>query len=166
MTKLRSALGAADRDLAALLKWVTIGLFAALTLILTANIVVRFVPILSLHWLDEIVELCFSALVFYGAAAVWMEKGHFSAGDWVERRITGPRAKRAYRLALELASLAFVLVLLKFSVQLTARSREATAVFQIPKAALYACMPISAAIMAAYSIARAIGEIIGLCKGE
>lgn len=47
-------------------------LFVVLTAIITANVLLRIFPITSLHWMDEIVEMCFAGLVFYGAAGVWM----------------------------------------------------------------------------------------------
>jgi TRAP-type C4-dicarboxylate transport system permease small subunit len=159
MNALTASLAAIDRTIGAVLKTVSVAFFAILTVILSLNIVNRFLPFTSFHWLDEIVELCFAGLVFYGAAAVWMTKGHFSAGDWISKRLSKPALVSAYRLLVELLSLAFVTILLKYSWQLTARSQEATAVLQIPKAALYACMPISAAVMVLYSVARVCVEI-------
>ena len=72
-----------DRKLVWILEWVCIALFVAITCILTLNIFVRFVPIMSMHWFDEILELLYGALIFYGAAAVWVVHGHFSVGDWI-----------------------------------------------------------------------------------
>ena len=65
-----SVLNRIDQVLVAVLKWICIGLFTAITIILTLNIVVRFVPIMSMHWFDEILELLYVALIFYGAATV------------------------------------------------------------------------------------------------
>ncbi len=138
------------------LKVITIALFVFLTLILTANVFVRFVPIMSLHWLDEIVEMSFAALVFYGAAAVWMAKGHFSAGNWIGKVVKNRRARVLYRLLVEIGSLLFVAILFRYSLDLTRRSLEVTAVFQIPKRILYACMPVSSAIMILYSVKNVI----------
>jgi len=164
MSAFASILEKADRILTRVLKFVAITLFVALTLILALNILNRFVPMTSFHWLDEVVELCFAALVFYGTAAVWMSRSHFSAGDWISPRLPSPRLKALYRLIVELAGLLFIGVFLKYSADLTLKSQEFTAVFQIPKAVLYSCMPISAAVMALYSVARivaAVGEIAG-----
>jgi TRAP-type transport system small permease protein len=161
MKGLTTALGRIDAAITAVLKWITIALFLALTLIVTVNILLRVFPITSLHWTDEIVELCFAGLVFFGAAGVWMVKGHFSVGDWIGKAVKNERAKHAVRLVLELIALIFAAVLFKYSLDLTLRAREATAVFQIPKKLVYACMPISSLIMVLYSIAYAVREAIG-----
>jgi len=100
-------------------------------------------------------------LVFYGAAAVWMSKGHFSVGDWLGKFAKGERAKSAYRLLLEIVGLGFALILFKYSLSLALRSGEATAVFQIPKKVLYSCMPVSSLIMIAYSVAFIVRGAIG-----
>ena len=36
-----------------------------------AEAIKNLLPVTSFHWFDEIVELSFAALVFYGAAALW-----------------------------------------------------------------------------------------------
>jgi TRAP-type C4-dicarboxylate transport system permease small subunit len=155
-------LGIADRILTVILKWLTIVLFLALTVIVTANILLRLFPVTSLHWSDEIVEMSFAALVFYGAAGVWMVKGHFSVGDWISRIVRNERARGAYRLLLELISLLFAGVLCYYSLILVIRAREVTAVFQIPKAVLYSAMPVSALIMVAYSIVNVVRAVIAI----
>ena len=160
MKSLNKVLGIADRILTAILKWFTIVLFLVLAVIVTANILLRLFPVTSLHWSDEIVEMSFAALVFYGAAGVWMVKGHFSVGDWISRIVGNERACGVYRLLLELVSLVFVVVLFWFSLSLVFRAREVTAVFQIPKAVLYSCMPVSALIMVAYSIVYVVRAAI------
>ena len=90
---LLSTLARFDKALTVGLEAICIVLFAGITVILTLNIVVRFVPIMSMHWFDEIVELLYGALVFYGAAAVWVVHGHFSVGDWISKRLPNMRAR-------------------------------------------------------------------------
>jgi len=162
MNALRKALGAVDRVLTAIIKWMTIILFLVLTLIVTANILLRVFPITSLHWADEIVEFAFAWMVFFGAAGVWMIKGHFSVGDWIGKVIKSERAKNACRLVLELLTLLFALVFFKYSLDLTMRAREVTSVFQIPKRIIYSCMPASTLIMVAYSVVFVIRTLIGV----
>ncbi len=159
---IRALLGAADRVLAAALKWLTIAAFMALLVILTANIAIRVLRLpLSLHWFDEIVELLYAALVFYGAAAVWMNHGHFSVGDWISRRVRSERGRRGYRFLLEVACLAFAALFLVYSLQLTLRAEELTPVFGISRKVHYSCMPISAAVMVVYSARNAVVEAAG-----
>ncbi len=151
-----------DRVLTAIITTITIVVFLVLTVIITANILLRFFPITSLHWMDEIVELAFAALVFYGAAGVWMVKGHFSVGDWFAKVTRNERARNAYRLVLELVTLGFAGVLFWYSLSLAIRSIEVTSVFQIPKRILYSCMPVSALIMVAYSVVYVVRAAMGV----
>jgi TRAP-type C4-dicarboxylate transport system permease small subunit len=164
MSKALAILDRIDRILTLALKTITIVVFLALTAIITANILLRFFPFTSLHWMDEIVEMCFAALVFYGAAGVWMVKGHFSVGDWFAKVTRSARARSVYRFLLELVTFVFAGALFFYSLSLVTRSIEVTAVFQIPKKVLYSCMPISSLIMVAYSATYVIREGIGVLK--
>ena len=164
MKKLGEILGKIDHVLTAVLKYLTVTLFVVLTAIITANILLRIFPITSFHWMDEIVEMCFAGLVFYGAAGVWMVKGHFSVGDWIGRRVNNPGARAVYRLLVELLSLVFVGVLFKYSLELTLRSQEVSSVFQIPKKVLYSAMPVSAFIMMIYSAVNVVVQVIGIAR--
>jgi TRAP-type transport system small permease protein len=159
-----AALGAIDRVLTSVIKWMTIILFFVLTLIITANILLRIFPVTSLHWADEIVELSFAWMVFFGAAGVWMVKGHFSVGDWIGKAVKNERARNACRLVLELITLLFALVFFKYSLDLTMRAREVTSVFQIPKKFIYACMPASTLIMVAYSLVFVARNVVGIAS--
>ena len=146
-----------DRFFLTIFKWLCVSLFVVLTIIITANVFVRYVPIISLHWLDEIVELAFAWMVFFGSAAVWILRGHFSAGDWIGRLLKSPKAKAFYRLLVDIITFVFIAIFFWYSRQLYNRAMEVTAVFEFPKKIIYACMPISSAVMALYSL-RFIGE--------
>ncbi|MDR1649635.1 MAG: TRAP transporter small permease subunit [Synergistaceae bacterium] len=159
-----------------LLRFLTITLFSALGLLMSLNVALRLtndfsgylarkgfggasvfvkslIPMVSFHWFDEIVELCFASLVFYGAAVLWITKGHFSVGDWITSRLPGERSRNLYKMLISLICAAFMAVFFWFSLRLTMRTSELTTVFQIPKALLYSCMPVSSFIMLAYSLA-------------
>ena len=164
MKKLIEILGKIDRVLTAVITYLTVVLFIILTAIITANILLRIFPITSLHWMDEIVEMCFAGLVFYGAAGVWMVKGHFSVGDWIGKRVRNARVRDVYRLLVELVSLVFIAVLFKYSLELTLRSGEVSSVFQIPKRVFYSAIPVSAFIMMIYSIINVVTRVIGIVR--
>lgn len=161
-----SALDRFDRILRLTLEWICIILFVAITVILTLNIIVRFVPIMSMHWFDEILELLYGALIFYGAAAVWVVHGHFSVGDWISKFLPGTRARLAYRFVVELASLLFVAIFFWYSLQLTLNTEEQTTAFAMSKKWLYACMPITGAIMVIYSLKNMYLELAGIARPE
>ena len=163
MEKMLNLLRRVDRFVLGLLKAFTILCFILLTILISANVLVRFFPVVSLHWFDEIIELLYAYLVFYGAAALWITREHFSVGDWISGRlIRNPLAIRVYRLVLECLVLAFALIFFYYSQRLTSLVMDVTNVFAIPKKILYSCMPISALVMVVYSLRNIILEIAGL----
>ena len=151
-----------DRTLVTALKWVCIALFVAITLILSLNIFVRFVPIMSMHWFDEILELLYGALIFYGAAAVWVIHGHFSVGDWISKHLKSVGARFCYRLIVECISLAFIAIFFWYSLDLVLRTDEQTTAFALSKKWLYACMPITGGLMVLYSLKNMYLELAGI----
>ncbi len=182
-------LHAADRALATLLRWLTVALFIVLGLLLLANVALRLVndltiflsahgletlaagvkalaPLVSFHWFDEIVELCFASLVFYGAAALWRVKGHFSVGDWISSRLPGDGLRVLYKTCISLFNVVFMAVLFWYSLLLTTRATELSTVFQIPKSVMYSCMPIASLIMLVYSLAEMVGDLRALADGR
>ncbi len=150
-----------DRLLLGALKAAAIGCFFLLTLLITANVFVRFFPVVSLHWFDEIIELLYAHLVFYGAAALWITREHLCVGDWISGRLfKGETGLRCYRLLLQLLGLTFAVVFCAYATRLTGLTLEVTNVFAIPKKILYSCMAVSGAIMVVYSIRNCVAEIL------
>ena len=164
------------------LRLISMTIFCSLGLLLVVNVIMRltndlinylsingyesiaetiknFIPVTSFHWFDEIVELSFAALVFYGAAALWGAKLHFCVGDWITPRLSSQKIQTLYKMFVYLICVAFMGILFWFSLRLTLRSTELTTVFQIKKSILYSCMPISALIMLIYSVFDFWGEI-------
>ena len=164
-----------DATIRGFLRRFSIALLIALSLLLVANVLLRLtndlsialtdrgyadaaafiqrlLPLVSMHWFDEIVEMCFAALVFYGAALLWTTKGHFCVGDWISPRLSGERARAWYRVLVAALCVAFQAVFFWYSLLLTLRATELTTVFQIPKSLLYSCMPVSSFIMLTYSV--------------
>ena len=153
-----------DKVILKTLKSITITSFVFLTILISANVLVRFFPVASLHWFDEIIELLYAYLVFYGSAALWISHEHFGVGDWIEKRISNIRMRHVYRMTIELLVLCFALIFFYYSLRLTMLARDVTNVFAIPKRILYSCLPISGAVMILYSIRNITIEIIGIVK--
>ena len=153
-----------DKVILYTLKVITITVFVLLTILISANVFVRFVPVVSLHWFDEIIELLYAYLVFYGAAALWISHDHFGVGDWIEKRIRDQRMRYVYRSIIELLVLCFAVIFFYYSLRLTILARDVTNVFAIPKRVLYSCLPGSGAIMILYSIRNILVEMISILK--
>lgn len=161
------ALKKIDGIILRVLKALTITLFVFLSLLITANVLVRFFPVLSLHWFDEIVEMLYAYLIFYGAAVLWITREHFSVGDWMGATILkGSRARHLYRAVLEALVLVFALIFFYYSLRLTILARDVTNVFAIPKGVLYSCMPVAGAIMIIYSVRNIVVEILRIGKPD
>ena len=165
MQNILGALKKIDKIVFAVLKAFTIILFVLLSLLVTANVIVRFVPVVSLHWFDEIVEMLYAYLVFYGAAVLWITREHFSVGDWIGATILkGSRTRHVYRAVLEVLVLIFAAIFFYYSLRLTILAQDVTNVFAIPKRVLYSCMPVAGALMVIYSLRNIVFEIIGFGK--
>ena len=167
MKVLAKILKVVDNIILNILKAITIVSFLVLTILITAGILIRFFPVMSLHWFDEIIELVFAYLVFYGAAALWISGGHFSSGDWVGNKLFKYGRKRHfYQGVLEITVLLFAAIFFYYSLRLTLLTQAVTNAFAIPKKVLYSCMPISGGIMIIYSIRNIIREIICIIRPE
>jgi TRAP-type C4-dicarboxylate transport system permease small subunit len=166
MPSIGDLLRVVDKIVFGTLKTIAIVSFFLLTILITANVFVRFVPVVSLHWFDEIIELLFAYMVFYGAAALWITKEHFSVGNWIEKIIPDVRLRRVYRMFLELLVLIFAVIFFYYSLNLTIAARDVTNVFAIPKKVLYACLPISGMVMVVYTIRDIYIEMCTIMKSK
>ena len=155
-----------DKAILYTLKGMTITSFFFLTILISANVFVRFVPVASLHWFDEIIELLYAYLVFYGAAALWISHEHFGVGDWIEKRIKNIRMRYVYQMIIELLVICFALIFFYYSLRLTLLAQDVTNVFAIPKKILYSCLPASGIIMIIYSIRNIAVEMIGIIRSQ
>jgi TRAP-type C4-dicarboxylate transport system permease small subunit len=167
MSTMMALLKSLDRIVLSALKAVTIISFVLLTVLITANVFVRFFPIVSLHWFDEIIELLYAYMVFYGAAALWITREHISVGNWISATVVrNERVRHGYGVIVEALVLLFVVIFFYYSLQLTERALDVTNVFAMPKKILYSCMPVAGAVMVVYSIRNILVEMIGVIKPQ
>ena len=182
-------LKALDRYVRAILSALAVMLFILLACILLLNVFLRvgndlsifldrngmqslgsavksLLPLTSMHWFDEIVELTCSSMVFYGAAALWARRGHFSVGDWISSRLPWKRMAAFYQVVVTLVSVVFMAIFFWYSLRLTLTASELSTVFQIPKKVMYACMPISSCIMMCYSISQLVVDATKMLHGD
>lgn len=136
---------------AAALKWGSVGWLLALWVLVAAGVFVRFVPVASMGWADEIVELAFAWMVFMGAAALWRDGSHFCV-DFLLLRWGDSPAGRALQLLVRLLSLAFLVVFTYYAAVLTLNASDRSPILEYPKVVFYMVMPITGAIMTAYTL--------------
>jgi TRAP-type C4-dicarboxylate transport system permease small subunit len=146
-----SGLGKVDRGLAEAMRGVCIAAFVALIVLVTTLILTRFVPLFSLGWADEIVEMAFAWMTFLGAAHLWRSRSHFRV-DLIPNMLAGTRAGQVLEILLSLMALAFFLVFTYEGAVLTLRTVMPSPILAWPKALWYMIMPIAGLIMIGYTL--------------
>ena len=146
-----SGLGKMDRGLAEALRVACITAFVVLIVLVTMLILIRFVPLFSLGWADEIVEMAFAWMTFLGAAYLWRSRSHFRV-DLIPSMLAGTRAGQALEIVLSLLSLLFFLVFTYEGAVLTMRTAMPSPILAWPKALWYMIMPIAGLIMTGYTV--------------
>ena len=142
---------ALDRGLAGAMRGACLAAFVVLIVLVTTLILIRFVPLFSLGWADEIVEMAFAWLTFLGAAALWRTRSHFRV-DLVPSMLAGTRMGQALEILLSLMALAFFLVFTYEGAVLTLRTVMPSPILAWPKALWYMIMPISGLIIIGYTM--------------
>ena len=146
-----SGLEKMDRGLAEAMRRVCIAAFVVLIVLVTTLILIRFVPLFSLGWADEIVEMAFAWMTFLGAAVLWRSRSHFRV-DLIPSMLAGTRAGQALEIGLSLMSLLFFLVFTYEGAVLTLRTVMPSPILAWPKALWYMIMPIAGLIMIGYTL--------------
>ena len=129
------------------------GSFAIVVLwiIVAATVLFRIIPIFSMGWSDEIVELLFAWMVFICSAELGRQRKHFIV-DLIPNMIAGTRTGRVLNIVTQLLALAFLLVFTYQGCKLTILATDRSPYFEFPKWLWYLCIPIAGLIMTGYTI--------------
>lgn len=146
-----------DRGLAAVLRWGAMSCFVALLVIIAAVVFVRFVPITSMGWTDEIVEFAFTWMVF-----LCSKRTHFRV-EVIPNWLGGSRGGRILEIVLGLLSLAFFIVFTMEGLRLALQATDRSPIFEYPKMLWYLSLPIAGAILIAYTV-RDLYRLIFPCQ--
>jgi TRAP-type C4-dicarboxylate transport system permease small subunit len=147
-----------DRALEAILRGTSIVCLAALAVLVSALVLVRFFPIIPLDWSDEIVELAFAWMVFLGTAALWRSHEHIAI-DFIPQALAGTRAGRALEVFLALLALVFLAVFTWHGWLLTVQARDTSPMLLLPRPLWYATLPLSGLVMIGYTVSRALRAV-------
>lgn len=140
-----------DRTVERALRWGSMLCLAGLLILVGAGVFVRFVPIASMGWADEIVELAFAWMVFLGATALWRDGSHFRV-EVLPQLFSGPRLHRALTILVQLASLVFLLLFSYEAVLLARGATDRSPILEWPRVLFYGIMPVSGALMIVYTL--------------
>jgi TRAP-type transport system small permease protein len=153
-----------DKALGFALRWFCIANMLALTLVLTAVVFIRFVPVATLSWSDEIVEWLMASLIFIAAAALWRENDHFKI-TMISERLAGTQGGRVFTLVLEVLTAIFIALFAQYSLDLTLGVGRTSPVLSWPVTWWYAPMPIAGFIMVVYAIRNVVQGIRAVVEG-
>jgi TRAP-type C4-dicarboxylate transport system permease small subunit len=141
----------AERLLDLTMRWGSVGCLAGIFILVSAGIFVRFVPISSMGWADELIEMGFAWMVFLGATVLWKERTHFRV-DIVPNWLAGSEAGPKLDIALNLMNLVFFAVFAYEGWVLTMRTTDPSPILAWPKALWYSIMPISGVLLCGYTV--------------
>lgn len=140
-----------DRGLALTLRWGSIVCLIGLVIFVAAGVIVRFVPVFSMGWADEIVEFGFAWMVFFVAAALWRGRSHFRV-ELLPEWLTGSKAGRVLEIVLSLLALIFFLVFTYQGGVLSIKATDRSPVLEFPRYLWYGAIPLSGMIITGYTI--------------
>ncbi len=140
-----------DKGITTTLQVICISLLVVLFILLSLNVFVRFFPIFSIGWFDEIVELSFTSLTFFGTAFLWSRHEH-SRIDFLSEKFMGTKKEYILELIISIIGLIFIYFMVRYSLVLINKATAWSPIFKIPRKVFYASIPISGIIMGIYSI--------------
>lgn len=154
-----SSVARADRTVDFLLRWMSIVCMFFLLVLVSALVLVRFVPITSLGWADEIVELAFAWMVFMGTAVVWRSNEHITI-DFIPQALVGTRSGRVLEVVVCLLILGFLAVFTWQGWFFTIQAMGNTSpMLTMPRPLWYAVLPVSGLVMIGYTVSRILQAI-------
>lgn len=140
-----------EQRFALMLKWGSVGFLMCLFLLIGAGVFVRFVPIASMGWADEIIELGFAWMVFFGSTVLWRERSHFSV-DLIPGRLAGSKAGCMLEIFLGLLCLLFFVILSYEGWVLALSVEDRSPILNFPKIFWYVIVPIAGTMMLGYTV--------------
>ncbi len=152
-----------DRVFGHVLRWGSVTLLFTIFVLLSINVFTRFFPIISFEWFDEIMEMLIAWMVFLGAAALWRENEHFAI-TFLPEALKGTKKGVALDILINLISLIFIGVFTYYSLNITLRVTDWTPTINMPKAILYASMPVAGFFMVIYSLRNLVISSTRLIK--
>lgn len=161
MSAARSAWARIDAIINTVLRGLCLIAFTVLLLLVTFEILSRFVPLFPLGWADEVVEMSFAYLIFLGSAVLWRGRAHFSV-DLLPDMAKGTAFGTVLAIALNCLSLSFFLVFGYEGLMLSIRTTTESPILALPKTLWYMVMPIAGLIMIGYTVR----DVWLLCHGQ
>jgi len=119
----------------------------------------------SMGWSQDVIRLCFTYIIYLGAAYCVREKGHLNI-DFVLGMMK-PRVRRIVELVIHIALLAFFVFIVCYGAKFVGTgSSQKSPYLMIPMKYYYGGIPISGVLMFFYMLEQVVDEICALARGE
>ena len=149
-----------DKIIAAILKYLVIGLCVAIGVILFVRVIVRFTPLhVPLSWTDEVVEWMMAWMIFTGATLIMRDGGHFRV-DLLQERFAGRRWVNVLNIFIAIMGLGFFITLLYYSIDLTVKATWFSPIMKVSQKVPYLSIPVNCALIIIYQIRDIVSEVI------
>lgn len=153
----------ADRWIGVVEEATAIAALAAITVLVTAQVFLRYALDTGVLWIDEVVTILMVAMVLFGVPAVVRHHMETELLVFVEKLT--PRLRFAVRLLTHLVGLAFIALFLFASVRyVLTTGTMVTTVLRIPVAYVYALLP-AGALLLLYEYAKAAARDLRTRRG-
>jgi len=129
-----------------ILRVFTLVTFGGICCLVSLGVVNRFVPLGSMGWSDEIVELLLVWTLFIGIAEIWRQGLHFRV-DVLPNLLHGRTSGKALEVILLLLSLVFLAAFTYQACELTLQASDSSPIFSLSRRLWYAPMPVAGSIM-------------------
>lgn len=127
------------------------------------QVVFRFVFKAPLAWSQDVIRLCFTYLIYSGAA--YCVKAHAHLNIDVFMTMLPEKARKLLELLIQVALIGFVVFLIRFGYEFAQTGSSQMAPYlPIPMSIYYMSVPISAGFMLFYMIQQLIEQILGFNK--
>ncbi len=136
----------------------------AMTVIMTYQVVLRFVFTSGNNWAEELTRIIFAFLVLFGSGIAIRHNSHLRV-DFILKSMS-PKVSAAYEIFLQAICFVFLIYVLKLSVALATSVRGTSAALGIPYRYSYLCLPIGAIYMMLNNIEQILLRINFLFGGQ
>lgn len=109
-------------------------------------------------WFDEIVEMLFAWMIMTTASILCRDKAHFKV-DLLQTTWPNKPWVKWVNVCCDIISLAFLVALFYYSIQLTGKATQLTQEMHIQKKWFYLCMPVNSFLMGCYTIRDAVQDL-------
>lgn len=158
---MRDFLSTIQRGINGLVRWAVIVLMLAMTVMVSAQIVFRYVFNVPLGWTEEMARFSFVWVSFFGASALMRVREHINVTVFTDN--FPPRLRAACVFVANICGLICVYFFLVGGIALTTNEwRQLAPSTEIPMGYIYLVIPISASLMAIWIVLQTIESALHL----